>query len=280
MQFRRVVTAIDGSPTSLAALEATAGLASVWHSEVIGLLIEDPNLLRMASLPFSREVGTHSGAFRTISPDDIEHQFHSQADRARNTLWYTAERYRLTASFSVVRGPVAEELTKASLEADLLCLGKGGESVAAQAGLGKNAKTVIEAAKGVVMLFSHVANVTGPVAVVYDGSSNANRALEASIELAKVVIPGISVIVPASDQNEMDALSTEASNILSVCEQQVSLKRTTNRDGQDLARIARSMGANLVVVPAGEDAKLASDNVQKLATTFFGPVMIVGASAD
>ncbi len=54
MQFRRVVVAVDGSPTSLAAMEATGELASVWGAEMVGLFIEDTNLLRMASLPFAR----------------------------------------------------------------------------------------------------------------------------------------------------------------------------------------------------------------------------------
>ena len=104
MQIRHIVIAIDGSPTSLAGMEAAAGLASLLHAAVTGLLIEDTNLLRMASLPFSRVIGSHSGAFRVVSTDDVERQFHSQADRARNTLWYAAERYRLTAAFSVARG--------------------------------------------------------------------------------------------------------------------------------------------------------------------------------
>ena len=48
MPFRRVVVAVDGSPTSLAALEATAELAAVWGAEVVGLFVEDASLLKMA----------------------------------------------------------------------------------------------------------------------------------------------------------------------------------------------------------------------------------------
>ena len=52
MRFRRIVVAIDGTPTSLAALEATGELASAWGAELVGLFVEDTNLLRMASLPY------------------------------------------------------------------------------------------------------------------------------------------------------------------------------------------------------------------------------------
>jgi nucleotide-binding universal stress UspA family protein len=58
MRIKRIVIAIDASPTSLAALEATAELAARWDAEILGVFVEDTDLLRMATLPFAGEVGS------------------------------------------------------------------------------------------------------------------------------------------------------------------------------------------------------------------------------
>jgi nucleotide-binding universal stress UspA family protein len=279
MQFRRIVVAIDGSPTSVAALEAIAELASAWGAEIIGLFIEDTNLLRMASLPFAREVGSHSGAHRAINPDQFEREFRSQADRARNTLWYVAERFRLTASFQVARGPVKAELLKAMRNADMLAIGKGGQSVAASLGLGTNAKAVAADASGIVLLFSHVARVSGPPAVVYDGSEIGDKALRAAAVLAQTLGTQLKVLFPIEVELEKEEIEDRARQ--AVAEQQVDLefRRILIQNVTDLARNVRSSGANVAVVPT-KTQFLPIVAIETLLSQFFGPVMLVGGTVD
>lgn len=279
MQFRRVVVAVDGSPTSLAALEATAELASAWGAEVVGLFVEDTNLLRMASLPFAREVGSQSGAHRAINPDQFEREFRSQSDRARNTLWYVAERFRLTASFQVSRGPVTAELLKALGEADMLSMGKGGRSVTASLGLGANARAVVAAKRGIVLLFSHVASVSGPPAVVYDGSRTGDNALRAAAELARTLGTSLKVLWPVEvelGKEEIEETATKA-----VADQQTTLefRRILIRNVPDLARTVRSSGANVAVVPTTSPV-LPVAAIETLLSRFSGPIMLVGNGAD
>ena len=279
MQFRRVVVAIDGSPTSLAALEATAELASAWGAEVVGLFIEDANLLRMASLPFAREVGSHSGAHRAINPDVFERQFRSQADRARNTLWYVAERFRLSASFVVARGSVKGELLKALRDADMLSMGKGGRSVAARLGLGTNATTMVAEATGIVLMFSHVASVSGPPAVVYDGSAPSNKALVAAAELARALGTSLMILCPAEVELERKELEERATSALEEQNCAIEFRQILTRNVPDLARYVRSSGANVAVVPTTSPV-LPCEAIETLLGRFSGPVMLVGEEAD
>ena len=279
MQFRRVVVAIDGSPTSLAALEATAELASAWGAEVVGLFIEDTNLLRMASLPFAREVGSHSGAHRAINPDVFERQFRSQADRARNTLWYVAERFRLSASFVVARGSVKGELVKALRDADMLSMGKGGRSVAARLGLGTNAKTMVAEATGIVLMFSHVASVSGPPAVVYDGAAPSNKALVAAAELARALGTSLMILYPAEVELERKELEERATSALEEQNCAIEFRQILTRNVPDLARYVRSSGANVAVVPTTSPV-LPREAIETLLGRFSGPVMLVGEEAD
>ncbi len=277
MQFRRVVVAVDGSPTSLAAMEATGELASVWGAEMVGLFIEDTNLLRMASLPFAREVGSHSGAHRAIDPDQFARQFRSQADRARNTLWYVAERFRLSASFFVVRGTVEEELLKALDDTDLLCMGKGGRSVAASQGLGKNARAIAAKARGIVLMLSHVASVPGPPAVFYDGSTMGNRTLATAAELARTLGTPLLVLCPAGIKQSVEELEEKATNALTdlPAPPNLEFRQILTHNSSDLSRFVRSSGANSVVVPSKSPA-LPPDAVETILTRFSGPVMLVG----
>ena len=279
MQFRRVVVAVDGSPTSLAALEATAELASAWGAEVVGLFVEDTNLLRMASLPFAREVGSHSGAHRAINPDQFEREFRSQSDRARNTLWYVAERFRLTASFQVSRGPVTTELLKALGDADMLSMGKGGRSVTASLGLGTNARAVVAAKRGIVLLFSHVASVSGPPAVVYDGSPTGDKALRAASELARTLGTSLRVLCPVEIELGKEEIEEKATKAAADQQTALEFRRILIRNVADLARTVRSSGANVAVVPTTSPV-LPLAAIETLLSRFSGPIMLVGDGSD
>ena len=52
--FRRVVVALDASQASRRVLGAAAAVAAREGAELIGLFVEDTNLLHMGALPFTR----------------------------------------------------------------------------------------------------------------------------------------------------------------------------------------------------------------------------------
>ena len=279
IRFRRVVVAIDGTPTSMAALQATGELASVWGAEVVGLFVEDTNLLRMASLPFAREVGSHSGAHRAVNPAQFERQFRLQADRARNTLWYLAERLRLSASFRVARGSVKGELLKALDDSDMLSMGKGGSSVAARLGLGTNARAVAAGTRGVVLFLSHVASVSGPPAVVYDGSQLGHRALSAAAELARALGTSLIVLCPVEAELDRNELERQARTALEKRSLLLEFRQVLTRNVPDIARYVRFSGANVAVIPA-DCPLLPREAIETLLTRFSGPVMLVGDDTE
>ena len=64
--IRRILVAVDASTHSLAALEAASVLAEVLNAELVGIFVEDINLLRLAGLPFAREVRYQSALDRPL----------------------------------------------------------------------------------------------------------------------------------------------------------------------------------------------------------------------
>ena len=63
----RVMVALDSTKQSQAALKAAAELAARLNVELIGLFVEDINLLQLASLPFAREIVYGSETKRSFS---------------------------------------------------------------------------------------------------------------------------------------------------------------------------------------------------------------------
>jgi len=82
----RVLVTFDTFPLGQAALEAAAGLASGLGAELAGLFVEDINLMRMAELPFARELGLSSAAVRRVEAIELERTLRLQAERVRTAL--------------------------------------------------------------------------------------------------------------------------------------------------------------------------------------------------
>jgi len=279
MRILRIVIAIDASPTSLAALEATADLAARWDAEILGIFVEDTNLLRMASLPFAGEVGSHSGSFRAINTNDITRQIKSQAERARQAFDTTARRLGVRSSFKVARGTVQEELLAALRDADLLSLGKGGRSLAARLGLGSTARAIAMAARGSVLMHSHIRKITGPVAAVYDGSSAGVRALGMGIALTRGYGPDLIVLCIAPTREESQELAHRASDLVADEGLTARCRHLTPADAPRLVRLTRFHGGNAIIVPARSPV-LPDAAVESVITGFSGPVLVTGGAEE
>ena len=60
--IRRVVVALDAVSENRAAIDAAARLAARWKCRLHGVFVEDDELLRLAVLPFARQVTLGFGA--------------------------------------------------------------------------------------------------------------------------------------------------------------------------------------------------------------------------
>jgi hypothetical protein len=134
MHARIVIELAPGVPGPKS-LEAAAALADRLGAELVGLFIEDPDLLRFAALPFAHEIGHASAQRRRTDVTAIERSLRAHADEAQRALASAAARSAIRWSFRVARGLAAAELLSAALgaiadaatpEVRLLLLGDGG----------------------------------------------------------------------------------------------------------------------------------------------------------
>jgi nucleotide-binding universal stress UspA family protein len=254
VSIRRVLIALDASPSSLAALEAAAELAAALDAELSGLFVEDANLLRVAEMPSARVLGSYSGRRLTLGRRDMERGLRAQARRARGALAAAAQEIPLSWSFRVARGTVAPEILAAVSESSLVVLGKTGRSGSR---FGSTARAVAADAAGPVLIAGHGARRGSTVAVLYDGSPASERALGLAARLARK--RRITVLV--STGGAQDALSSLAARAKEgLAERGISADYVEHRPGDTnaLARALNREDAGLLLLGGAHAAEAAA----------------------
>lgn len=193
--------ALDTASSVLPAIEAALGLALGLNAELAGLFIEDERLLRFAGLPFAREFGYASARARPLAPAAVEHALRAQAEQLRRLLAAAAERLSVTWTLEVVRGEMPRSVVAKAGASDLLVLGRS-----EYAWPGARQRT--DPAQRFPALAAH------PVAVVFDGSAAALRALSIGSTLAGVTDSALTVLIPVTGAETFNALRQRAAQQL------------------------------------------------------------------
>jgi hypothetical protein len=101
--MQRVIVALDAASENRAALGAAARLAERWGMHLHGMFVEDDDLIRLAHLPFARQVTLGVGV-ETLDLRAAQRQMRAAAERARRELAAAAHRHGLEWSFEIVHG--------------------------------------------------------------------------------------------------------------------------------------------------------------------------------
>jgi nucleotide-binding universal stress UspA family protein len=248
--IRRILVALDASLHSRAALEAAFELAEALNAEIVGIFVEDVNLLRLAELPFAREVGYPSGTDRPLDSLSMERELRIQAEQARQTLAGLAVRRQVRWSFRVVRGRVAAELLTAAQEADLLALGRASWASTRLVPLGATARMVVAQASGPVLLLQHGHAICQPVQLVYDGSPAARRALSTAAQLAVLAGGTLNVMVVTDVPESARRLQEELDARLQAQQVKGRYRHLLKPTAEELAQALRMTGGGTLIISA------------------------------
>ncbi len=272
--IRRILVALDASTHSLAALDAAAGLAASLGAELIGLFVEDENLLHLAGLPFSREVSSSSATSQPMSTDKMEQALRLQASQARHALERAAERVRARWSFRIVRGQVTASVLTAALDADLLALGRVSRPVSRRSRLGSTARAASIEIKRSVLLMQHGSELNYPVLITYDGSPPSRQALTAAAQLAQASAADLVVLILSATEEEHQSLMGEVKERVSEYNLSTRYHRLRQATVNNLARIIKA-AQDCVLVLGGDNPLLRAEAIQELLDETDCPVMLV-----
>jgi nucleotide-binding universal stress UspA family protein len=257
-RIRRILIALDASAKSLAALEQAAALAARLDAELLGLFVEDVNLLRLARLPFTREIGLWSALSRRLEDTDMQRALRGEARRAQQAFDAVAERLHVQCSFRVVRGRVVTEVLEAARTADLVTI-----ALTRGAVFGTTTRALVAGAPSPVLLLQQGAGIRPPVAAVYDGTVAADHALDVGRQLALAL--GAEELVILIAEREAERLARLQQELRERIEGSglAARVRQVNPDAASLLRAALAEDAGTLVLTIRHEATL----VQLLAGT-------------
>jgi len=279
--INRILVALDATAESLTALNAAADLAAQLHAELLGLFVEDINLVRLADLPVGREIDLTAGNVTDIDHLRVERQFKIQKAKAQTALELAAKTRELAWSFRVSRGNVASELLKSATEADLVSLGKGAFPLTRRSRLGSTARMVTRGARHTFV----VAGETGlsrqqvaadKITVTFDGSQSGRAALGIAARIAQAKDRSLAVLLLA-DENRSAELETQATDILKglgVKAPTISFQTLIAADEECLCYTLDDRGGGLVVV-GGNCAAVAAASIERLLESTNRSVLLV-----
>lgn len=210
--IQRILVALDASTDSLAALDAAAKLAARLNAELVGLFVEDVNLLYMAGLPFTRE--HRFPRLGDVTHEQMEKALRLQASQARRALSRVADRWSVHWTFRVVRGRVTPEVLAAALEADLLTVGKSSRPLSRHSRLGSTARALVEQTPRSILLAQPSSEENRPILVTYDGTPQAEQTLLVAVHLAQANQLPITIFVLGNTPEETQHAAARAATWL------------------------------------------------------------------
>jgi hypothetical protein len=224
----RVLLGLERSEPAQELLSTAIALARGLHAELAGLFVEDVALLRMAALPFTREVGRSSGVARPIEVADLERTLHRQGEQVRRGLARIAVELALPWSFRVARGSLLDEVLGAAVTTDLIVLGARRWSAGSAVGARVAPAAIVSA--------------------LFDATEAGHRALLAALELAEGRPEQLSLLVPGASASNLRALRQRAAQALHVAVDLPRLQPLAAPEAGHLAQHTRRQRSRALVL--------------------------------
>lgn len=243
--LKRILVALDASEPSRAVLESAARLAASLHSELVGLFVEDADLLQMSALPMTRLVSAQSGVAADLDLAKMERALKAQARFAREALIETARQWKVRYSFQVVRGTASERLLVEAQDCDLVALGTTSRPGRRSRPLGSTARETADLAPCSVFLSRAAPPSHGPVVAIAQGNE---KTLNFAGKLAKIFGRPLAILAVGGDQEEarrVGASCQEWSRSRGVAAEITALAADEEKDP---VSALRSKGAGLFVI--------------------------------
>lgn len=121
--FERVLLHLEADGPQAALLETAARLARALELALVGLYVEDADLVAFADLPIARQVTRAAADIAGLNQSALARHFENEQARLRRELTRTAAREQVRHEFLLRRGRPHLEIGRAVLPRDILVVG-------------------------------------------------------------------------------------------------------------------------------------------------------------
>lgn len=270
-----VVVALDAADRGEHVIELARTLARSDTPEVLGVFVENSELLAHAGSRLAREI-LLSGSERTLEHTRLERQLRSQAERARALFEAASARLRLTHRFEVTRGDILSESIKRAGTAEVLVVSL------AHFGAGRTSLMALlrehsAPCPPLVVVARHGWSPGQAVAVLFDaGSPVSEAALLAAARVAVHCRSPLTVLVSGpGDVDAGEVFEQAAGKLAGLGVPAHHIIQLGRPDVSDISRALRACHARLLVLPASGDNTGPACEIEELLQTFTGALMLV-----
>jgi nucleotide-binding universal stress UspA family protein len=234
-----IVVTLDTSEPGCLALETAVRLAAILGAELEGVFIEDINLMRLAGLPFLREVRPWSLAEETINTQRMQRELRTLARHAERMLEQAAGKMRIPWSFQIWRGHAEAASLAQTFAADIISLGRVSSLTTSRMRITPRPRA---------QQFSETVTA---ISVLFSGSEQSARALTTACCLAKDLGARLTVLLPGSRTKGKSGIKQEARAILESHEQASRCVQLPGTGMQSLVQATAASGAGVLIAEAG-----------------------------
>ncbi len=258
----RVLVWLDPNAPQEASLQVLEGLAAQAVGEIVGLYVEDINLLQVSSMSVAKEITFEGAAVRRTDPARIEQQFRAHAARMRALFERATRAIDARHSFRIARGELRQELLRMSAEADTLVLAHSRSHFGTRLSMRAQLGELLTRGPRTLVLVQERWRIGQSVAVIFDGTRSAEAALSTAAALAAAERVELSVWLPSADETRRSSLQSRAEALLGDVSN-YRLRKLPLGDTTAVARAAHAERARVLILP-GEDAAATARQVPEL----------------
>ena len=245
----RVVVWLDPTAPQEASLPALACLGAA--AEILGLFVEDIDLLDLSRLSVAREISFEGTAARQMERGRTEQQFRVHGARMRNLFEEAARKLSARHSFRVARGVLSAELLRVAADYDTLVLTHSRRQFGPRLTLRTRLGELLTSGPRTLVIVQDRWRTGQRIAALFDGSPASELALRTAAAIARSEGVGLSVWLFGERNGELAAQVAETLDDSA----SYSLRPIAAADNDALVRAADHDNPRVLVLPAGEPAE-------------------------
>lgn len=260
--FKRIVVTLGTGESNRSVLEAAVQLAATLGAELEGIFIEDSDLMRLADLPFTREVRPWPSPVESLSVERLQRELRAMARQAEHMLEQTVAETGVSWSFRVWRGSATSESLARTFEADVLSLGRTSSRVHHKARMHPLSRR------------KSVRYSVSSINVLFTDSEQGARALVAACQLAKHLNVQLIVLLAENNAEQIRGLEKAATEIIESNSMNAQFTVLSDADVSSLVRTVNAKD-NTVLIAEASHPLLQNENIDQCLETLSSPLLLV-----